>query len=88
MHYADATWDADRIIVVDDETSQIVAEGPLEWVDPDDDSTTADDQRRQVIDAGLSTLGWEPVPHSEWVDIDGGLNYPAGAVRVPVQQVS
>jgi hypothetical protein len=83
--HADAAWDGDSISVyIDDEA---VASGPLESVDPDDDSPAATDRRRQVITAALAALGWEPIPGAEWLHVEGGLGSEAGAERVPVQRI-
>lgn len=55
------------------------------WSDPDPDS---DEQRRATTREALAEIGWEPIPGEEWVDIEGGLPYRDGAVRVPVRRIA
>lgn len=86
-HYADAAWDTDRIGIYTADDEQLT-EGDLAWVDPDDDSTAADGERRNAITSALAALGWEPISGEEWQHIDGGLGSEAGAERVPVQPIA
>jgi hypothetical protein len=55
----------------------------FDWNDPD-----VHDDRRAVTTEALAEIGWEPVPGEEWVDIEGGLPFRDGAVRVPVRRVA